>query len=265
MRRSYIVAAALLVAAACNSSGGASKTSGSTAPASLSATPVYARVGPYAVGYTTLKLPDRLVAVWYPADAAGVAGKVKATYDQATPLPDRLKGIVPKQYNTVITMNAYTDVPASTKGPFPVVLFAHGYGGYRLVNSAIDVGIASWGFVVVSVDYLERGIVAQVTGGAKQTREPSAAALLNGARRDERLTLAALDLVTREGKRPGSPLYGAVDATRVAAVGHSAGGGTAFDVLADPRVAVAVGWAPVPPSGAPVDKPTMIIGASGDR
>jgi dienelactone hydrolase len=55
-----------------------------------------------------------------------------------------------------------------------------------------------------------------------------------------------------------------LDSTRVGAIGHSAGGGTAFDVLNDPRVKVAIGWAPVPPSGTPFDKPTMIIGAGGD-
>jgi hypothetical protein len=52
--------------------------------------------------------------------------------------------------------------------------------------------------------------------------------------------------------------------TKVAAVGHSAGGQTAFDALNDPRVALAVGWAPVGPSGPPSHKPTMIIGEDQD-
>ena len=48
---------------------------------------------------------------------------------------------------------------------------------------------------------------------------------------------------------PSSPLYGVADPHKVAAVGHSAGGQTAFDALKDPRVDVAVGWAPVGPVG----------------
>jgi len=260
-----MVAVVVLVASACGSSAKhTTSASPTTVPSARAAVAAYAKPGPFTVGYTTFHLSDRDVAVWYPADAAAVAGKPKATYDQATPLPPKLKGLVPPQYNTVVTMDAYTDVRASTKGPFPVVLFSHGAGGYRLVNSELDVGIASWGFVVVSVDYLEHGLAAQVASAGKQTAQPSAGQMRTLAALDRRLMLAGLDLVTSESRRAGSVLSGAVDNSRVGAIGHSAGGGTAFDVLTDPRVKVAIGWAPVPPSGAPVDKPTMIIGAGGD-
>lgn len=250
------------LAAACGSS--SSRATSTTTTPDRSGVAAYAHAGPYAVGYTTLHLSDRDVAVWYPADPSAVAGMTKATYDQTTPLPDNLKGLVPAQYNTVVTMDAYANAPASTKGPFPVVLFSHGAGGYRLVNSALDVGIASWGFVVASTDYLERGLAAQVSGGAKQTGEPTKADQEAAAARDTRLMLATLDLVAQESARSGSPMHDAAETKHVAAVGHSAGGGTAFDALSDPRIKVAIGWAPVPPIGTPVDKPTMIIGALGD-
>ena len=260
-----MLAVVVLVASACGSSAKHTTSDApTTVPSARAAVAAYAKPGPFTVGYTTLHLSDRDVAVWYPADAAAVAGKPKATYDQATPLPPNLKGLVPPKYNTVVTMDAYTDVRANTKGPFPVVLFSHGAGGYRLVNSELDVGIASWGFVVVSVDYLEHGLAAQVASAGKQTAQPSADQMRTLAALDRRLMLAGLDLVTSESRRAGSVLSGAVDSSRVGAIGHSAGGGTAFDVLSDPRVKVAIGWAPVPPSGAPVDKPTMIIGAGGD-
>ena len=51
----------------------------------------------------------------------------------------------------------------------------------------------------------------------------------------------------------------------MAAVGHSAGGGTAFDTLNSPLLTTAVGWAPVAPSGKPSSKPVMLIGAEGDQ
>ena len=262
--RVWLLAVALL-ASACSSGSNDATPPTSTARVSPRANvAVYAKRGPFAVGYTTLHLPDREVAVWYPTDVAAVAGKRKASYDQATPLPANLKGLVPPKFNTVITMDAYGGVRASTKGPFPVVLFSHGAGGYRLVNSALCVGIASWGFVVVSVDYLEHGLAAQVASLGKATRRPSAAAAWKLAALDRRLMLQGLDLVEGESRTTGSALSGAVDGSRVAAVGHSLGGGTAFDVLSDPRVTVAIGWAPVPPSGRPVDKPTMIIGAGAD-
>jgi len=266
MRRIWVCVLAVgLLGSACSSgSNHATSTTSTTTVSAQANVSVYAKPGPFKVGYATLRLPDRDVAVWYPADAAAVLGKQKATYDQATPLPANLKGLVPPKYNTVVTMDAYDGVRASAKGPFPVVLFSHGAGGYRLVNSALCAGIASWGFVVVSVDYLEHGLAAQVSSLGKPTRRPTAAALRKLAVLDRRLMLQGLDLAATESHKTGSVLSGAVDPTRAAAIGHSAGGGTAFDVLSDPRVKVAIGWAPVSPSGSPVAKPTMIIGAGAD-
>src|SRR6185295_18404523 len=149
---------------------------------------------------------------------------------------------------------AYADVPGSAEGPFPVVLFSHGTPAHRLASATLAAGIASWGFVVVSVDYLERGAVTQFPGGQPPTLD---------AARDRRLMLASLDLVTAENDRAASVLHGVVDARRVASVGHSAGGTIAFDALSDPRLRATVVWAPANPSGPLPNKPTMIIGATG--
>jgi dienelactone hydrolase len=176
-------------------------------------------------------------------------------------LPDNLKAIVPPEFYTVVTMNAFAGVPASSQGPFPVILFSHGLSAYRVVNSALCVGLASWGFVVVAADYVERGIVNQVTHpGGSASLQP----IYDGAARDQQTTFDALDLVSKANTDQQSPLVGAVDTTKVAAVGHSAGGNTAFNALSDPRIAAAVGWAPVPPNTTPPNKPTMIIGAGND-
>jgi predicted dienelactone hydrolase len=93
---------------------------------------------------------------------------------------------------------------------------------------------------------------------------PGQAPLTLDAARDRKLMLAGLDLAIQENGRSASVLQGIVDRERVAAVGHSAGGTTAFDALSDPRVGVAVGWASLGPPGAPAAKPSMIIGASND-
>jgi dienelactone hydrolase len=256
MRRlAVLLLTAAVLVAGCGSSSKKSGSSTTTVAAADLNDPVYAKPGPYKVGYTTMKLPDRTVYVWYPTDDASIAGKKKATYDQTAPLPASLKGLLPAKYNTVITMDAYAEVPGSTKGPFPVVLFSHGYGAYPLVNSANEIGIAGWGFVVLSVDYFERGLANQVLN-KKYPNEPN---------RDTRLQNAALDLAKAANDNASSPLHGIVDESKIGAVGHSAGGNSAFNMLKDPRVSVAVGYAPVGPTGTPANKPTMIIAGSLDN
>lgn len=217
--------------------------------------------GPYPVGVVTLDLGsagsfgDRLATVFYPANAAAVAGHPRFTYREADPLPAALQAIVPARYDTTISTAAHVGVPGSPHGPFPLVLFSHGFGASRLYYSHLLVGIASWGFVVVSADYLERGLVAEAenkaTGGDTTAMDTS-------------VMLASLSSAEAASADRGSVLHHLVDAHAVAAVGHSAGGGTAFDVLRDARVATAVGWAPVPPVGAPARKPVVIIGGLDD-
>ena len=247
-----VTASALLIAAGCSSSN-------TVAPAAV--TPRYDEAGPNSVGVTTLdlgsagpKLGERSATVYYPADAAPVSGHPLFTYTEASTLPVALQGILPTKYNTTTTVNAYLEPPASKRGPYPVVLFSHGYGGERLYYSNLLAGIASWGYVVVSADYLERGLAAQAL---KLTTPPSAT-------QDSAIMQASLAAVERASGDPVSPLSGVADPKRVAAVGHSAGGGTAFNALDSAPVKTAVGWAPVPPTGKPSSKPVMLIGAEGD-
>lgn len=249
-----VAAGALALAAGCTSSGSATPTTSTTRPP-------YAHTGPNSVGVTTLDLGsagpvlgERSATVYYPADATSVAGHAPFSYTEASTLPTALQGILPAKYNTTTTINAYVDPPPAKRGPYPIVLFSHGYGGERLYYSTLLAGIASWGYVVVSADYLERGLAAQAL---KVTATPTAT-------QDSAVMRSSLTAVEAASGDPASPLSGVADSTRVAAVGHSAGGGTAFDALAAPAVKTAVGWAPVPPAGKPSAKPVMLIGAEGD-
>ena len=231
-------------------------------PPTTTQVPAYQQTGPDKVGVTTLDLGsagpvfgERYATVFYPADAAKVASHPPFSYTEAATLPTALQGILPAKYNTTTTVAAYADPPASSKGPFPVVLFSHGYGGERLYYSSLLAGIASWGYVVVSADYLERGLAAQAL---QSKARPSATD-------DTAIMDASLTAVEHASSDPSSPLASSVDATKVAAVGHSAGGGTAFNALAAPALKTAVGWAPVGPTGTPSSKPVMLIVAKGDN
>jgi len=162
---------------------------------------------------------------------------------------------LPAQYNTITTIDAFANAPGSSKGPFPVVLFSHGYGGERLYYSHILSGIASWGYVVVSADYLERGIAAQALS---LKTKPTATF-------DQGIMASSLSTLLKENGSTGSLLQNIANPKQIAVVGHSAGGGTAFNALNLPGVKTAVGWAPVPPSGTPASKPVMLIGGEGDN
>ena len=259
LSRALVVSAAVLLTTAGCGSGSGSQPARTPA----TATPAYGSPGPDRVGVTTLdlgsagpKLGERLATVYFPADLtrAGAAGLPKFSYAQAETLPAGLRGLLPAKFDATTTIDAYPDVHGSRAGPYPIVLFSHGYGGGRLYYSNLLAGIASWGYVVVSADYLERGLAAQVLG----TTTPPTAAL------DSSIMTSSLVAVEQASGQPTSVLFGTADPARIAAVGHSAGGRTAFDALDSPTVSTAVGWAPEGPTGPASKKPVMIIRATGD-
>ncbi|MGZ4798166.1 MAG: alpha/beta hydrolase family protein [Acidimicrobiia bacterium] len=253
----WITVVVVALAAAGCSSGSASTAS---SPRPSGADPAYAKRGPYAVGVTTLSLPDRKVEVYYPAKHGSTDGRPSATYTETDPIPPSvLAGLpkIPAGVDLTVKIPAVRDVPVATDGPFPLVIFSHGAGGWRGVYGYPLSGIASWGFVVASTDYAEYGLLAQFSGGgsggAAQNATVHAAAT------------ATVDLMTAENRDGQSRLHAAVDTKRIGAIGHSAGGGTMFGLLDDPRVGAIVGWAPVGPKP-PVtsDTPTMVIGGEQD-
>ena len=252
MRRLSVLALTVmltLIAAGCSSSKSQASAAGNLA-----------KRGPYSVGITTLdlgsagKLGERFATVFYPANPKQLSGHPRFSYELTSPLPQAVAAIVPPKFNSTITVDAYVNAPADRSGPFPIVLFSHGFGASRLFYSNLLTGIASWGFVVVSADYLERGLLAQAT----HSTVPDTPSL------DLQTMFSSLTATEKGSSSSSSPLFGVANPNEIAAVGHSAGGQTAFDALNDPRVKMAVGWAPVGPSGPPSHKPVMIIGEQED-
>ncbi len=221
----------------------------------------FSQPGPYAVGVTTLKLADRSVEIYYPAKRGVASSQPLATYLQTDPIPPGMLAALPKippGVDLSVTIPARRDIPAAADGPFPLVIFSHGAGGWRSGYGELLSGIASWGFVVASTDYVEYGFVSQFTGGG--ARNPTA--------RRQTVNAAVggtIDLMTKATSEPGGRLKNTIDLSRIGAVGHSAGGGTMFGELGDPRIGTIIGWAPVPPQ-TPVTShtPTMIIAGEKD-
>lgn len=263
--------AAVLLAAGCSSSGSSSSTA--SAPGGGSATttnpladqPAYENPGPYVPGTVTLDLDGRKVEVWYPADPGAEAGQTKAVFEIRDLLPDSLKALVPDNLNPRYTTDSYRGIRASAKGPFPLVLFAHGFGGYPTEYQHLLTHLASWGFVVAAPDFKERGLLALLGGG-------------NSPRADETAVMqAARQRMADENSKADGPLKGVVDAQKAGTLGHSAGVAPALGAAAtDPNVKTFIGMAggnfrntsttgTTFPQPAIPDKPGMLLAGGKDQ
>ena len=218
-----------------------------------SATAKYAARGPYVVGVTTLNIGDRDIEVWYPLDPGTEAGATKASYASFEVLPAPIVALLPPDLNIVVPMDAYRDLQVSRAGPFPILTFSHGAGGFRQVYSGLLTGIASHGFVVASLDHLEWGLLAQV------------GLLPPGINRAAgEVVLAAVDRLVAASAEAGSPLAGGVDATRIATAGHSAGGLAAFGLPDKPEVKAMIGFATGTSSQGVAGKPILLLAGAED-
>jgi dienelactone hydrolase len=178
----------------------------------------YAGPGPYPAGVTTLDLGDRKVEVWYPVDTRRVGNATKDVYYVRATLPAALQAVLPASVNPPFTQDAYRDLPASTKGPFPLVLFAHGFAGFPAQSTFLTTHLAQWGFVVAAPDFLERDLAS--TLGAKPTHPLT----------DGEVVRATVKLLRQTSATASSLLAGTVKRGRFAITGHSAGGATAIAV-----------------------------------
>lgn len=227
-------------------------------PIDRSGEAAYVGDGPYPVGYTTLSLADRDVAVFYPAVPGSESGVARATYRQSDPFDAVLANIVEslarrQGIDISFTMPAWAGLPASDAGPFPVVLFSHGFGGWRLVNSSLMAGIASWGFVVAAPDHIERDLNAVTSNTA--SADPV---------HDGEVLLEVLQLLRGENDASNGLLAGRVDTTKVGAAGHSAGGAAVLTLVGSPEIDAIVGIAAVGAVSDPKPVPTLMLVAAGD-
>jgi len=220
------------VLAACSSSdeGSGSTTSTkvtTTTSAAQEAEPAYADLGPDEVGSRTVALDDgRRVVVWYPA-AASAADAPTETFDIASLLSPELQAQVEPELRPQYEINAHIGADPATEGPYPVVLFSHGFAGFPEQSADLVTHLASWGFVVIAPDHVERSL-SGLLGTAAQGVEP---------REDSEVLSASLDAAVADASDESSPLNGLLDLDKVAVAGHSAGASAAYvTAAADDRM-----------------------------
>lgn len=212
-----------------------------TAPVAAAA---YADRGPYDVGVVTLDLGDRQSEVYYPASPE--PGAETEVFDTLEVFPEDLQPLIPEELSGLTETSAYRDAPPLAdvpEGGFPILVYSHGFGGFRQVATFHTTHVASWGHIVISTDHLERGIAAQATN-----------TLGGGAENQDVLdVLASIDAVVNDERF--API---TDPERVAITGHSAGAGTSARAAADESID---GYVSIS-GGAPetvVQKPAVVV------
>ncbi|MGI9601302.1 MAG: alpha/beta hydrolase family protein [Acidimicrobiales bacterium] len=209
--------------------------------------------GPMAVGVTTISLGDRDAEVWYPVEPGDTEGLENDSYSTLEILPEDLQELL-ADIDTPVETDAYRDAPSAAEGPYPLMIYSHGAAGYRKVATFNNTHLASWGFVVASIDHLERGLLA--SNGLLDLPERDGG--------DVEDVMTTIDMLVSAD----DPLLGGlVDGEQVAIMGHSAGGFTAVRAAqADDRIDTFISWASAgdPESADLPTIPTQFVAADGD-
>ncbi len=231
--------------------------------------------GPYAIGTFSQVLTDPqrlelysqdpnqprriLVQVWYPA--------LPTPQSQPAPWLEPMDRYGPAiagwlglpsfflDHVALARSHSFLDAPlAEAPGRLPVLLFSHGWGGFRAQNTYQMEELASHGYLVAAIEHPYGSVATVFPDGSLALNNPAAlpldappAELAAAGNRlvtqwggDMALTLDYLVQLNQAG--PGERFNGRLDLERVGIFGHSTGAGAAVEFCAhDPRCKAGLG------------------------
>jgi predicted esterase len=131
----------------------------------------------------------------------------------------------------------------SQDSPAPVLLFSHGWGGFRAQNTALVENLASHGFIVVAVEHSYAAVTTVFPDGRVAAHNPdtlptdvseaeyeiAADALVAQWAEDMAFVIDQLKTFNQSGE---SFLYQELDLENIGVLGHSTGGGAAVQFCA---------------------------------
>jgi predicted dienelactone hydrolase len=167
--------------------------------------PEYVERGRWTPSHRTTEHDGLALGVWVPAlDSNDAPDTIDYTFTFKNPE----FGVSP----AVVHGHALAGEPADPDGgPYPVVIFSHGFSANAVWYSHLPEHLASHGFVVVAPEHVE---IEWLQNAASVIQRP-------------RDVTVAIDYA-EDSNAPGGALAGLLDLTQVAVVGHSFGGYTAL-------------------------------------
>ncbi|WUI02757.1 lipase [Spirillospora sp. NBC_00431] len=255
--------------------------------------------GPHRIATTSLHLidPSRqdpwtappsprelMISVWYPTrnsarnrPAPWLPSEALALYRQQTA----------RSLQTSLNDVAFPTTHARQNSPVkgrrrshPVLLFSPAYRAMREFGTSLVEDLASHGYVVVTIGHTYEAQIIEFPGRRLElSRQPANptdddyALALQVRQADTRFVLDALSTLSTKGhlgaygRRSPSGLKGSLDLSRVGMFGHSLGGATAAETMAqDPRILAGVNLdgsviGPVAETG--LDRPFLLMASAG--
>ncbi|MEX1125174.1 MAG: hypothetical protein WD895_04245 [Acidimicrobiia bacterium] len=198
------------------------------------------------------------VQVWYPAEPGEIIEPIpwSEDWDVVSPAVSTLLGYPGwlLNYTRYTKSHALPSVPVAA-GTFPIVIYSHGWTGFRAIAVNQIENLVSHGYVVIAPDHTYAAVTTRFEDGDVVRYNPAALpdeeAVGEEAYNEASQTLLevyAADLVTildalDQGESgPFGALAASADVTRIGIFGQSTGGGAAVEVcLVDERCDAVLG------------------------
>jgi len=151
--------------------------------------------GPYAIGTRTVTLTDPnrketysgkdeprrfIIQIWYPAAMPDLSAKPAPWMPEAIIVAPALAEYLhlPRFFFDHLTLaksSAYENIPASREnGSYPVLVFSHGWNGFRQQSTFLMQELASHGYIVISVEHPYGARLTVFPDGSLAPNNPSA-------------------------------------------------------------------------------------------
>lgn len=222
--------------------------------------------GPYSVGVQTMQFTDNarqeiygpepggprrlMVKIWYPAQVR--SGNEPAPWIENSPqVGEAISGWLDLPAFTLDHLqyartHAYAQAELDKQGaPYPLLLFSHGWGGFRAQNTYQMEELASHGYIVAAVQHTYGAVMTIFPDGSVAAHDPQTlpqalppAEFKAAANRLAKQWQADLGFVldtlaafntSLDPDPQASMFYDSLDLERVGLLGHSTGGGAAIE------------------------------------